>query len=100
MVNVGPDKETFLKLYEEANGDFYTFNTLLSDIGEEAMAIATFYRRRLKWAIGVGGNDDASDKSLRDTADDEDSRPVAGGTIDPPDRRRRDLKGKRFVLVY
>lgn len=99
MSTVGPDKETFLKLYEEANGDFYTFNSLLLEIGEEAMAIATFYRRRLKWAIGVGGDKNAEDTDLRDTADDEDTRPVAGGTIDPPDRRRRELTGKRFVFT-
>jgi len=95
----GPEKELFLELYEQANGDFYAFNSLLAQAGEETMAIATFYRRRLKWAVGFNSDSDAEDKDLRDTAMDEDTRPVAGGTIDPPDRRRRSLEGKRFVFT-
>lgn len=95
----GPDKELFLKLYEEVNGDFYKFNTALSENGEEPMAIATFYRRRFKWVTNNGGNNAAEDNDVSDRDDSEDSRPVAGGTIDPPDRRRRSLGGKKFVFT-
>lgn len=99
MSKVGPDKDTFIEVYKEADGDFYDFNDLLEKRGEEAMAIATFYRRRTKWITGLSGDEpkEASDRQAERAM--EDTRPVAGGTIDPPDRRRGSIAGKRFVFT-
>jgi len=99
MSKVGPDKELFIKLYEQTGGDFYDFNQLLVAEGQDPMAIATFYRRRAKWITGLDGGADkeASEASIKRA--DEDARPVAGGTIDPPDRRRGNLEGECFVFT-
>lgn len=94
-------EEKFLRIYEEAEGDFYKFNNILHAAGERGLAIATFYRRRLKWVNGISPNRNATaKKSSADTKlPKEDPRPVAGGTINPPDRTRRILKGRRFVFT-
>lgn len=94
---IGPDKELFIELYNKAQGDFYDFNDLLEEAGEEPMAIATFYRRRTKWVTGLDSHDKATTSQVRRA--EEDTRPVAGGTIDPPDQRRDNLAGKRFVFT-
>ncbi len=96
---VGPSKELFIELFETAQGDFYEFNELLAANGEERLSIATFYRRRAKW---VKGNLDYANAQTDDETSeevDEDPRPVAGGTIDAPDKRRGSLGGRKFVFT-
>ena len=97
-MKVGPDKELYLELYGKANGDFYDFNYLLEEMGEEPMAIATFYRRRAKWVTGLD-NRDENTRDIGDIKESSDDRPVAGGTIDPPDLRRGSLTGRKFVFT-
>lgn len=98
-MQVGPTKELFIKLYKLNEGDFHGFNDSLVECGEERMSIATFYRRRAKWITGTDTDDQSPEHEDGDITDDADLRPVAGGTIDPPDRRRGDLRGKRFVFT-
>ena len=87
---VGPDKELFIELYNEADGDFYDFTNLLEERGDEPMAIATFYRRKKLWI---------TEEDVTEVKSKEDNRPVAGGIIEAPDVRRGSLSGKRFVFT-
>jgi hypothetical protein len=96
---VGPDEELFVELYTSVEGDFYDFNELLADRGEERITMATFYRRRKSWITGVVDSKTTVSDEDRITKDLEDARPVAGGTVYSPDRRRGSLKGKRFVFT-
>lgn len=98
-MKVGPSKELFIELYNRAQGDFYDFNDMLEESGEEPMAIATFYRRRTKWITGLDTGSEGEPSKAAIKRAEEDARPVAGGTIDPPDTRRGDLKGTRFVFT-
>lgn len=97
----GPDKDTFIEAYNRAKGDFYDFNTILEqEMGEEPMAIATFYRRRTKWITGLTSGEESGEATKAASARaDADERPVAGGTVDPPDKRRDHVVGKRFVFT-
>lgn len=96
---IGPDKDEFIELYNRSGGDFYDFTNLLEAAGEEPLAIATFYRRRKAWIKGDGSDRDTEEDDTGNQEIDEDLRPVAGGTIDPPDRRRGSLAGKKFVFT-
>lgn len=99
MKLVGPDKATFLELFEEANGDYDQFNILLTERGEEPMAGRTFRRRRLEWQARVNGNEQSSVRATTARTPKEDTRPIAGGTIEPPDSRRGTLTGRAFVFT-
>lgn len=90
---VGPDKERFLELYEEAQGSYHKFNELLTTDDGPPIAERTFQRRVSQW-VRNGKPYEGVPKDEQ-----EDTRPVAGGTIHPPDRRRDSLKGKRFVFT-
>lgn len=100
-MKTGPDKDTFIEAYNRAQGDFYDFNDILEqEMGEEPMAIATFYRRRTKWITGLASGEEPKEASDAVTQrSDADERPVAGGTVDPPDKRRDNAIGKRFVFT-
>lgn len=92
-MRVGPDKERFLDLYELTKGSFLEFNQELLLDDEEPMSERTFQRRVAQWVR----NGEPAERAQKD--EQEDTRPVAGGTIDPPDRRRDSLHGKRFVFT-
>lgn len=95
-------KEEFVKLYEEANGDRAKFNTLVDRAGKNVVSYAGFYRRRARWITGIDYYGEPAKRGVSATDDrktSEDTRPVAGGTIHPPDTRRSSLAGKRFVFT-
>lgn len=92
-MKVGPDKDTFLKIYEEVEGSYLKFNEKLVADGQEPMAERTFQRRVSQWVR----NGKPVERVEKD--EQEDTRPVAGGTVDPPDRRRGKLRGKKFVFT-
>lgn len=86
-------KEDFIQYYNLVNGDFHEFCIVLEEQCEEPMAIATFYRRRKKW---IKGEEEAKEDTKDHKVDD---RPVAGGTIEPPENRRGELLGTKFVFT-
>lgn len=90
---IGPDKEEFLELYELADGNRHDFNESCKVRNLETLSERTFQRRVAMWV--------RDGKPFEPTQKDEqeDLRPVAGGTIEPPDRRRGKLQGKRFVFT-
>lgn len=100
ILPTGPDKETFIALHEEANGKIQAFNKALVALGQEPMSERTFRRRRVQWIEGLRSNrkPDLRREELEARLQ-ADTRPVAGGTIDPPDKRRLTLAGERFVFT-
>lgn len=95
-MSVRDSKEIFIKYYEEADGDFYRFSDLCEEAEEDTLPIATFYRRRAKWVTGLGKDNSEESESSTVT---EDIRPVAGGTVHSPDKRRKTMPGTRFVFT-
>jgi hypothetical protein len=90
---IGPDKEEFLELYELADGNRHEFNESCKVRNLETLSERTFQRRVAQW-VRDGKPYEPAQKDEQ-----EDLRPVAGGTIEPPDRRRGKLQGKRFVFT-
>ena len=90
---IGPDKEDFKQLYEEAEGSYLKFNRIMKENGNEPMSERTFQRRVSQWIRGG----EPYKPTVKD--EQEDTRPVTGGTVHAPDKRRGSLKGKRFVFT-
>lgn len=94
------DKDIFIKLYEEVDGDYTEFNKrYVAETGEDSLSVTTFYRRRSKWVSGISVKPNAYNNKVPIKDDSEDNRPIAGGTVLAPDKRRRSLGGKRFVFT-
>jgi len=88
----GPKKERFIELYHEALGLHVRFNALLKPEDGEPISERTFQRRVAQWVHERQVPSPAKDDQV-------DARPVAGGTVEPPDRRRGKLPGRRFVFT-
>lgn len=99
MQQLGPDKNTFIKIYNEVQGDYQLFNDILCSIGQEPLSGRTFRRRRLEWIGRIHSDDTPRYNPTANRVSKEDTRPIAGGTIDPPDNRRGVLTGKCFVFT-
>lgn len=93
-MRVGPDKNKFVDLYNMAEGSFLEFNALLIGMGEDAMAERTFQRRVSQW---IRNGEPHVHVPTKDEQDDD--RPIAGGTIEAPDRLRKELDGTRFIFT-
>lgn len=93
---IGPSKEQFLEVYERSGPSFARYLAIVEeekykDIG--LISERTFQRRVRDWVRG-------GEPYVRPDKDEqEDQRPVAGGELQAPDKKREDLKGKRFVFT-
>ncbi len=88
---IGLNKEDFLELYSQGITKFSEFNKAIAELGHKPYSERTFQRRISAWVR------DGEPFTPKDEQEDE--RPVAGGTVHAPDKERDVLKGRRFVFT-
>lgn len=89
---IGPDKETFLEIYKRVGGTYTDFARECAVQGIPIMSDRSFRRRRDAWVSGYAKPDPVA-------KDEQEDKPLAGGSKTPPEKVRTELKGKRFLFT-